>query len=283
MTERPFVTQQLDGVDYRLAEPADLSFIREYGRVFRVFDDNDSGNISFGVDDGERRLFIKLAGARTVNAGGSPADAVALLRRAARVYDDIVHPNIVRCIGAIDRAPYFGLVFAWAEGELLRRIYETPFARFRSLPVRDRLAAMATTIEVMQYIHDAGYVAVDIYDASFLYDFDQKRITLCDIDVFERMPMVNTMGRMWGSTRFMSPEEFQLGAEIDEVTNVYTLGAVSFLFFGDERERSLSNWEAGEALFAVACRATRDDRRDRYSGITAFAADWRQAQQNLAR
>ncbi len=282
MTERPFVTLALDGVEFRLATPADLSFIREYGRVFRVFDDNDSGNISFGLDDGNRKLFIKLAGAETVNAGSSPDDAVALLRRATTVYRDIVHPNIVRCVATIDRAPYFGLVFEWVDGELLRRIYDECFTRFRSLPVPERLAVMDTIMTVMQDIHDVGYVAVDVYDASFLYDFDRKHLTLCDIDVFERRPMVNTMGHMWGSTRFMSPEEFERGAVIDEITNVYTLGAVAFLLFGDERTRTLSGWDAGESLFAVAHRATQDDRTKRFPGISAFAHAWRQAQQNMA-
>ena len=275
MTSRTPISHNLNGVEFRLAEQADLSFIREYGRVFRVFDDNDSGNISFGVDDGSRKRFIKLAGVRTVNAGSSPGEAVALLRRAAEVYDDIVHPNIVRCIGSIDHSPYFGLVFEWVEGELLRRIYEQPFTAFRSLPVRKRLAAFDTVIDVMQHIHHVGYVAVDLYDASFLYDFDREHLTVCDIDVFERKPIVNSMGRMWGSSRFMSPEEVQLGAEIDEITNVYTLGAIAFLFFGDERDRRRGLWDAGDGLFDIGLKATSANRDERYQSIVAFAEAWR--------
>ena len=275
MTTPQPILHDLNGVEFRLVEKADLSFIQDYGRVFRVFDDNDSGNISFGVDDGNRKRFIKLAGARTINAGSTPEEAVALLRGAAKVYDDIVHPNIVRCIGSIDRSPYFGLVFEWGAGELLRRIYSEPFGRFRSLPVEERLAAFDTVLVAMQHIHDSGYVAVDLYDASFLYDFGRKHLTVCDIDVFERKPMVNTMGRMWGSTRFMSPEEFELGAEIDEITNVYTLGAVAFLFFGDERTRASAEWDAADALFRVALRATSSRREDRYQSIAEFAGAWR--------
>jgi len=41
------------------------------------------------------------------------------------------------------------------------------------------------------------------------------------------------MGRMWGSSRFQSPEEYQLGADIDEVTNVYTIGTTAFALFGE--------------------------------------------------
>lgn len=32
---------------------------------------------------------------------------------------------------------------------------------------------------------------------------------ICDIDFFRKSPAVNDMGRMWGSARFMSPEEYE--------------------------------------------------------------------------
>ena len=32
------------------------------------------------------------------------------------------------------------------------------------------------------------------------------------------------MGRLWGSSRFMSPEEFELNAIIDSRTNVFNMG-----------------------------------------------------------
>lgn len=269
------VIHQLDDVEFRLSQPADLSFLNQYGRVFRVFDDNDSGNISFGVDDGSRKRFIKLAGAHPVNATLPPAEAVANLRRTEIIHRAVAHSRIVRFQESFEHGEYFGLIFDWTEGELLRRIYTEPFARFRSLPVIERLAAFDTVIDVMQHIHDAGYVAVDIYDASFIYDFARKQVTICDIDAFEPKPVVNTMGRMWGSTRFMSPEEFELGAAIDEVTNVYTLGAIAFLFFGNERERTRELWDAGEARFQVAAQATSDERADRFASIADFAETWR--------
>jgi len=47
------------------------------------------------------------------------------------------------------------------------------------------------------------------------------------------------MGRMWGSSRFMSQEEFTLGVAIDEITNVYPMGAVAFALFGGESSIAL--------------------------------------------
>ncbi|MCA9833779.1 MAG: protein kinase family protein [Thermomicrobiales bacterium] len=271
------VTQSLDGIEFTLAESTDLEFIRQYGRVFRVFDDHDSGNISFGIDAGDQKLFIKLAGIATTEAVVSAEAAIANLRAAEAVYRDLKHPHIVELLDVIEHDPWFGLIFAWNEGTLLRRVNQEDFARFRALPLIQRLDALSQVIEVMQHIHNSGYVAIDIYDASFLYDFEQGVLTVCDLDVCARQPFINTMGRLWGSSRFMSPEEYELGATIDEVTNVFTLGAVAHLFLGDERTKLKDDWEAGPALFEVATIATSPERADRYPTIAAFAAAWSQA------
>ncbi|MEG6589082.1 hypothetical protein [Paenibacillus barengoltzii] len=75
---------------------------------------------------------------------------------------------------------------------------------------------------------ERGYVAIDFYDGCVLYDFAAQKTILSNIDLYAKSPYINTMGRMWGSSRFMSPEEFTLGAVIDEVSNVYVMGATAF-------------------------------------------------------
>lgn len=47
--EKKWIQQTIDGVTFQLKEATDFSFLQEYGIVFKVFDKNDSGNISFGV------------------------------------------------------------------------------------------------------------------------------------------------------------------------------------------------------------------------------------------
>jgi serine/threonine-protein kinase len=93
------------------------------------------------------------------------------------------------------------------------------------------------------------------------------------------MPYKNTMGRMYGSSRVMSPEEFPLGAEIDEVTNVYTMGATAFALFGDERDRCLEKWTLSRALFDVAKCAVNDKRSQRQQTIEQFIAEWETAKE----
>mgnify|MGYP000736068473 CR=1 FL=1 len=54
------ITVTLDTIKFHLKEIHDFSWLQAIGNVFAVFDQNDSGNISFGVRARFRKIFIKL-------------------------------------------------------------------------------------------------------------------------------------------------------------------------------------------------------------------------------
>ena len=54
------VEQQLDGIPFRLKEPFDFGFVSRWGRIFQVFDDQDSGNICFGTEQNGERFSSNL-------------------------------------------------------------------------------------------------------------------------------------------------------------------------------------------------------------------------------
>ena len=83
------------------------------------------------------------------------------------------------------------------------------------------------------------------------------------------------MGRMWGSARFMSPEEYQAGAVIDEIRNVYTMGATAFALFADY-DRSEENSLLNQTLYRTAVRAVSDERSQRQPSLQAFTDEWEQ-------
>ena len=74
-------TIHLDYVTFALLEPHDFSWLRRLGAVFCVYPGQDSGNLLFGVERDGIRRFVKYAGARTTEYGGTPEEAVARLRR----------------------------------------------------------------------------------------------------------------------------------------------------------------------------------------------------------
>ena len=282
------VVQVLDGVQFGLRAEHDLSWLHEYGRVFAVFDQQDSGNICFGVDDGTTRRFIKYAGAPTLYYDGGPGDAIYRLQQAISIYEAIQHPNLIKLLDHFALPGGYAAIFEWVDGDCLHAHWnfqhypkythpQSPNVRFAALPLEAKLECLASIYSLHQRVTKAGYVAIDFYDGSVMYDFATGHTTICDIDLYKKAPYTNEMGRLWGSSRFMSPEEYVLGAQIDEVTNVFTMGALAFEFLGNNRERTLAEWHAPRALFEVASQATSANRVERYPSIAAFCAAWDEA------
>jgi hypothetical protein len=72
----------------------------------------------------------------------------------------------------------------------------------------------------------------------------------------------------------MSPEEFTHGAAIDEITNVYLMGAAAFALFGGENDRSLDKWRLSKELYQVALKAVNDHREKRQQSLAEFRFEW---------
>jgi serine/threonine-protein kinase len=278
----------IDDVSFRLRRNHNFDWLCSLGKVFCVFDQQDSGNISFGVEMKGRQQFVKYAGAETLHYSGKPQDAVERLKQATLIYQKLVHPQLVRLVTEFEAGEGYAAVFEWFDGENLHPHWsfpppakyndpKSPFYRYKQLPVEQRLASIECIFSFHVYVEREHYVAVDFYDGSILYDFRNHITKLCDIDVYQIKPFINKMGRLWGSSRFMSPEEFELGASIDERTNVFNMGATAFCLLGGERDRSFAKWEAGEPLYKVALQAVETNRNQRFSSVAELYSYWNDA------
>ena len=169
------------------------------------------------------------------------------------------------------------MIFEWTDAECMGRQYPLSREKFMQMPLDTRLQVFDEVLEFHSYVAKQGYIAIDFYDGCIMYDFNINQTKLCDIEIYAKIPYSNPIGRMWGSSRFMSPEEFEHGADIDEITNVYTMGATAFAFFGDEWDRSVEKWKLSEDLFDVAKKAVSDDRNQQQQSIEQLIEEWRSA------
>ncbi|NGP45923.1 serine/threonine protein kinase [Bacillaceae bacterium SIJ1] len=271
---------------FPLQKPHDFAWLYTLGNPFCVFDQQDSGNVCFGIIDQGVKKFVKYAGAAPVRYAGSPERAVDRLKSAATLYESLGHPALVTLLDHFPIGQGYALLFSWQEGESLHDPVRfpppakntdpsSPFYRFRALSLQDKLNALETIFAFHQWAEERGYVAVDFYDGSLLYDFQAKRLTICDIDLYETGPLINTMGRMWGSSRFMAPEEFAKDAVLDRRTNVYRMGATAFVLLGGAKDRSLAAWSASRALHEVALQAVEPNRDERFPDVRSFFEAWK--------
>lgn len=222
---------------------------------------------------------MKFAGAQTAEYDGDVSKAVQRLRASVPVYQSISHRALIRYRASEEIAQGFAMIFDWADGECMGRMYEESHKIIMNLPLEEKLHIYAEVTDFMIEVAKMGYVAVDFYDGSIMYDLPTKKVTICDIDFFRKSPAVNDMGRMWGSARFMSPEEYEKGAVIDEITNVFTIGRMGFSIFTDS-DFSLECWPLSEDAFHVLEKAASPEWRERYASIAEFKAEWLKALNN---
>jgi len=260
-----------------------LEFVSAASRVCAIFDERtqDSGNISYGVETDDTRYFVKTAGSPTAAGTFLPhQDRVDLLRNVVRLHERVRHAALVPLRNVVE-SPYGPLlVFDWVTGELLgapaesRSDPSTVYVRFRRLQVQRILSALDEVIDLHRELACCGYVAVDFYDGSLLYDFETARIHAIDLDSYHLGSFMNRMGRMFGSTRFMAPEEFEVGAEINERTTVHALGRAVLELLTDPLTAS---FRGPTLVREVAERASARLPAARHGSVADFAIAWRQA------
>ena len=138
-------TQYIDGFPCRTQEPFDFSFLKEYGKVFKVFDEQNSGNICFGVSDGTNRYFIKFAGVKFMKYHPSfpVSDDIDRLKAAAIKYKEMAHPLLINLIEAKAVGGGYMLVFDWFDGESFSAEIPELHAKFTALQMNTKVLLKA--------------------------------------------------------------------------------------------------------------------------------------------
>jgi serine/threonine-protein kinase len=274
------ITKNIDGVSFELKENFDFECLSEYDKVFAVFDKQDSGYLCFGIQNNNKKLFLKMAGAATIRSNVSTDVAIARLKSTVSIYKDLRYPILIEMIEHKEIKKGYLTVFEWFEGECMGKQYNS-FDKFLALSLDKKFSIYQEILLFHLHVNKCGYIALDFYDGCIMYDFITEQTRICDVELYSKKPVINTMGRMWGSSRYMSPEEFQLGAEIDERSNVFLMGATAFQLFGGGNERNLDKWQANEKMYSVALKAVNIEKDDRYQTIDEYFESWNNAKEHF--
>jgi serine/threonine-protein kinase len=263
------------------------TYVRECGTILREFNhrSQDSGNVSWLVESAGERLFVKSAGAPGRPAPGAPvpyfdhAGRVRLLRNAVDLARSCAHPALPALLNVIESPMGPVLVYEAACGDPIhvpraqRGDPTSPYQRLAQLPASALFGLFDTLIDVHAALASAGWVAGDLYDGCLIVDFRVPALSVIDLDSYRRGPTSNDMGRMFGSTRFMAPEEFKLGAQIDERTTVFTLGRIVW-HFATRLTEDPAEFCGTDALAGVIQKACEPLPADRHTSVADMARAW---------
>lgn len=108
------------------------TLLMEAGQICKVFNQQDSGCISYGIEAMGQRWFVKYA---------KRAEAIAFMQNAERIHRAVAHPRLPKLLNSIHTSEGFALVYEWVDGEVLgtpefpgkegRSSPQSPHYRFR--------------------------------------------------------------------------------------------------------------------------------------------------------
>ena len=191
------------------------------------------------------------------------------------IYRDLAHPTLINFVTAEEIGGGYAAVFEYENAAGIEPKDSPDYMRFMQMPLGNKMRAFEDIVEFHIHVAEKEYVALDFYDGSILYDYDNEKVIVCDIDLYQKSPFINTekMGII-GSARYVSPEECIEDDVIDEITNVYTMGATAFALFA-YGSRSIEKWTLSKGLYDVALKAVSNERNSRQQTIRQFIAEWR--------
>ena len=260
-------TEYIAGVPIKLKKPFDFSFLNQYGEIFTVVKhDEGSLNLCFGIENDNKKYFVKFA---------TTDETIGFLKAAKQIYHDLAHENLIKFIKGEEVGGGYMNIFEWTDAECIG--YPRPPSRqkFLNLPVEKKLKAFDAILDFHAYVAKKNYVAIDFYADQILYDFENDKTIICDIDFYQKSPYCGDMGP-WGSSNFVSPEERVPNLRIDEITMVYTMGATAFSIFpSSDYDRAPEKWTLNKKLYDVVKKATSDDRKLRQQSIRELIEEWK--------
>ena len=175
------------------------------------------------------------------------AEARERFRREARTAARLSHPGILplHTFGEVGGLWYFvmGYIRGVTLGERLR-------AEGR-LPIADVHRILAELADALDCAHRNGIIHRDIKPSNILLDDESGRAILADFGVSKVQDATDALtatGVIVGTPSFMSPEQALGAADVDERSDIYSLGAVGYTMvagrepFADVRADDIAHW-----------------------------------------
>lgn len=198
------------------------TIVRELGR-------GGMGGVYIADEEGtDRQVAIKTLFKRFANEDAY----VRRFQREAQVYRQLDHPNIVRFIeSGFDNGTYF-IVLEYVRGKPLHEILQA----VRRLDPATALKIVIALAEALKNAHDKGVVHRDLKPSNVIID-DAGTVKLLDFGVAHKDDrLVETQeGTVVGTYYYAAPEQNQGKTEIDNRTDLYTLGILFYELLAGQR------------------------------------------------
>jgi eukaryotic-like serine/threonine-protein kinase len=168
-------------------------------------------------------------------------DHVERFRREARAVAQLSHPNIVTVIDRGEQDARQFIVFEFVPGENLKQLV----GRTGPLPEREAIRLALQVARALAFAHGQGLVHRDVKPQNVLLT-DEGRAKVTDFGIARSLDVAGGLtqtGTVMGTSDYISPEQAR-GSQVDELSDVYSLGAVLYELLTGELPFSGDNFVA---------------------------------------
>jgi serine/threonine protein kinase len=151
-------------------------------------------------------------------------EAVALLRREAKVGRIVAHPHVIPILSAhLSEPPYFVVMPRLAGQTLAARLTSEPLAAASSLWIARQ------TAEALDALHRHGFLHGDVKPAN-IFLAPNGHVTLLDLGFARHVDETAAAADrlVLGTVNYLAPELLTSALRADERTDVFSLGVVLF-------------------------------------------------------
>ncbi|HNW59829.1 MAG TPA: protein kinase [bacterium] len=195
--------------------------IRDY-KILRPLGSGGMGTVYLAEDSLlERQVAIKVLNPTLTQ----DEQFVERFRREAKIQSTLIHPHIVSLFTFFFDAGQYCMVMEYAPGRTLRQLIteEGKLAEDRAIPL------FVQILHAVEYAHSRGVVHRDLKPGNILIS-EEDQVKVMDFGIAKMMGdagMTRT-GAKLGTVYYMSPEQVRAQKDIDQRTDIYSLGMMLY-------------------------------------------------------
>jgi len=195
--------------------------IRDY-RIISLLGEGGMGKVYLAEDEMlERKVAIKILNPEL----GNNQELLARFRQEAKVQANLHHPNIVTLFTYFVENNNHCIVMEYAPGKTLKQIIREK----GKLSENETLSLLKGMLDGLGYAHQYGVVHRDIKPANIMVS-EGGNVKIMDFGIAKVLGDrgLTRTGLKMGTVYYMSPEQVKAQKDIDQKTDIYSLGIVLF-------------------------------------------------------
>ncbi len=197
------------------------SFIRDY-KINKKIGEGGMGSVYLAEDTMlERKVAIKVLNPLLT----SDPQFTERFRQEAKVQASLIHPNIVALHSFFEDSGNYFMAMEYAKGVTLKQLMQ----KIGAIPEQRAIKIFLQILEGVGYAHQKGIVHRDLKPSNIMID-ENDAVKIMDFGIAKVLGdrgMTKT-GTKMGTIYYMSPEQIRAAKDIDQRTDIYSLGIVLY-------------------------------------------------------